>query len=258
MKKTDKRGKLVVGNWKMNPQSPQEAVKIFAGIKRVSGKVRGVDVVVCPPFPFLSLFSKKVDGAVSLGAQDVFWVDAGSFTGEVSVQMLKNTRCSHVIVGHSERRAFGETNEIVSKKIESVLKLGLTAILCIGEKERDKNGDYLAFLKNQIKESLEKVNKKTLPQIVIAYEPIWAIGKSFAEAMQGNDMQEMSIFIKKTLVELFGKEESTKNLILYGGSVAPINASDLASNGAIDGFLVGRQSLEPASFGEIIKIVSLA
>ncbi len=257
MAKTSKRKKLVVGNWKMNPQSIEEARKIFKGIKRIVGNVKNVDVVVCPPFTHIQVLS-KASGNVFVGAQDVFWEENGSFTGEVSVQMLTDIGCSYVIVGHSERRAMGETNEMVSKKVESALGKGLKVVLCVGEKERDPNGEYLEFLKNQIKESLSLTQKRFLPNVVVAYEPIWAIGKNYSNAMNGNSMQEISIFIKKTLADLYGKDESEKTLILYGGSVAPINAEELITYGQVDGFLVGRQSLEAGSFGDIIKIVSSA
>ncbi len=257
MAKVTKRKKLVVGNWKMNPQSIEESRKIFAGIKRVAGKVKNVDVVVCPPYVHISLLAKS-SVPVFMGAQDVFWEAVGSFTGEVSAQMLVDAQCTHVIIGHSERRALGETSEIISKKIASAVKENLKVILCVGEKQRDENGEYLEFLKNQIGESLSGVAKRYLANIIIAYEPVWAIGKSYGNAMAGKDVQEISIFIKKVLADIYGKDESSKNLILYGGAVAPINAKDIIESGQIDGFLVGRQSLESASFGEIIEIVSSA
>lgn len=255
MAKTTKREKLVVGNWKMNPQTLEDARKIFKNVKKVADGIRGVSVVVCPSFLHIHPLS-KIAGSIFVGAQDVFWEENGSFTGEVSAGMLVDIGCTYTIVGHSERRAMGETNEMVAKKASASVAKNLKVILCVGEKVRDENGEYLEFLKNQLVESLSKVSKRYLSNIVIAYEPVWAIGKSFNSAMSGKEMHEISIFIKKVLADIYGKDETSKNLILYGGSVAPINARDIMEAGQIDGFLVGRQSLEPASFGEIIKIVS--
>ena len=241
----------------MNPQRLEDARKILGGIKRLATNTPAVDVVVCPPFTYISVLAKS-SAPVSVGAQDVFWEESGSYTGEVSAAMLKDSGAAYVIVGHSERRAMGETDEMVSKKVDAVLKAEMKAVVCVGEKERDPHGDYLAFLKNQITESLSHVSKKMMSNIVIAYEPIWAIGKSYSNAMTGKDMQEISIFIKKILTDTFGKDEVVKTPVLYGGSVAPINAQDIIDHGAIDGFLVGRQSLEAKSFGEIITIVAQA
>jgi len=255
MKNSAKRRKLVVGNWKMNPQTHEEARKTLMGIKKVFTKIKNVDVVVCAPYPYLFLLGK---GAypVLWGAQDVFWETSGSFTGEISAHMLVNSGCTHVIIGHSERRTLGETDEVVSKKIFAAVGEGLKVIVCVGEKERDEHGQYLEFLKNQLRDSFAKVPKRYISQLIIAYEPLWAIGKSYNTAMTGKDMQEISIFIKKILADLYSKDESAKTPILYGGSVAPINATDLIESGQIDGFLVGRQSLEAGSFNQIIEIVS--
>jgi triosephosphate isomerase len=255
MAKIMKRKKIVVGNWKMNPQNTDDARKIFKGIKRVTDKIKNVDVVICPSFVHTNILS-KTSGNISVGAQDVFWEENGSFTGEVSAQMILDSGCVYVIIGHSERRSMGETNEDVAKKVFAAVGKNLKVVLCVGEKERDQNGEYLEFLKNQITESLSKVAKRYLQNIIIAYEPVWAIGKSYSNAMSGKDVQEVSIFIKKIIADIYGKDESSKSIILYGGSVAPVNAKDIIESGQVDGFLVGRQSLEPASFGEIVKIVS--
>lgn len=247
--------RLVVGNWKMNPHDGTSAAKIFAGIKTIAKKIESVDVAVCPPFPFLARFSNS-HGEVALGSQTVSHEISGSFTGEVSAAMVASLGATMTIVGHSERRALGETSQLVSQKVARALEQNLTVVLCIGEKERDHNGEYLEFIKNQLKESLAGVQKKHLAQIVIAYEPIWAIGKSFGTAMPGTDVMQTAIYIRKLLTDSFGKEPAKRVRILYGGSVAPINAEDIIAHGAVDGFLVGRQSLEAASFGEIISIVA--
>ncbi len=241
----------------MNPQTLEETRALVASVKRVMQKVRGVDVVVCPPFPFLSACT-RFKKPLYLGAQDVFWEDAGSFTGDVSASMLASLGASYVIVGHSERRARGETDDMVSKKAFAALKAGIATVVCIGEQTRDEHGAYLEVVKNQIKESLARVPKRMLSGLVIAYEPVWAIGKSFSEAMSGADIQHMSIFIRKVLADMYGKEESADVYILYGGSVAPINAGDIMEQGAVDGFLVGRQSLDKVAFADIINITANA
>lgn len=243
--------KIVVANWKMNPATLAEVRAIVAGVRRQIKKVRGVEAVVCPPFVYLALLAGK--GALKFGAQDVFWQNGGSFTGEISPEMLTSLGVSHAIVGHSERRAQGEGDEIVARKIGAALREGLTAILCIGEKERKEDGAYLEFLRVQIKNSLAGVGRKFLSSLVIAYEPLWAIGKSFHDAMKPHEMEVTAIFIRKTLAELFDKEGAFRVPILYGGSVNFENATALVSGGGIDGLLIGRESLDVEHFGKILN-----
>lgn len=240
----------------MNPGTLEEVKKIVAGIKKTTAKIKGVTAMVCPPFVYTQAVSKLNSGKTfALGAQDVFYEVSGSYTGQISPLMLKNSGVTHVLIGHSEKRGLGDTDEIINKKLTLALKEELTVVLCIGEKERDVDGKYFEFLKDQLKNALNKVQKKNLAQLVIGYEPIWAIGKSDKEAMSGADMHEMAIFIRKTLSDLFGKEDVAMVPILYGGSVGPQNAGDLVSLGHIDGFVLGRQSLLPEGFSEILKIV---
>src|SRR5690606_1473998 len=148
--------------WKMNPVSLSEAKKIFSGIKRFSKKYRKVKTIICPPFIFASELAKSADNNLGLGAQDVFYADSGAYTGEISPLSLKSLRIEYVIVGHSERRALGESDEEVSKKIAVLLKYGLTPVLCIGESERDSHGEYLSFLKDQLLASLAGVSRKDI------------------------------------------------------------------------------------------------
>src|SRR3989344_5274750 len=154
-----KSKKLIVANWKMNPPSLAEARVLFNKTKQAGGKLEKVETVICPPFPFLGVFEGKGTTRVSLGAQDVFWMNSARATGEVSPEMLKDASISYVIVGHSERRALGETDEIVSKKARAVLAEELTPIICIGEKERDPEGHYFGILKAQITASLAGLNR---------------------------------------------------------------------------------------------------
>lgn len=246
---------LVVGNWKMNPESAEKAKEIFRGIKSVAKDLKNIKVVICPPFVYLSDLEKINDGSITIGAQDVFWEKSGSFTGEISSNMLKKEGEGYVIVGHSERRELGETDEMVSKKIKTALQTGLRVILCIGEKVRDDHGEYLHFLRAQIINSLGKLSKRYLAKLVIAYEPVWAIGQ--AEAMKTGELHEMTIFIKKVLVEIYGQKAGISVPVLYGGSVNHNNALEIIKNGEVSGLLVGRESLNPKKFGELLKTVDI-
>lgn len=255
-----KQKKLIIGNWKMNPTSVDEAKKIFRAIKSVAESEKNIKTVVCPPFVYIGEIAKIINNnsgkMVSLGSQDVFWqAFGGPFTGEISPTMLGDADVKYVIVGHSERRELGETNEIVAKKVLAVVKEKMTAVLCVGEKVRDKDGLYFEFLRQQIKTALSKVSKKYIDNLVLAYEPIWAIGKNETEAIKGKDLHEMVIFIRKILTDIYGAEDALNIPILYGGSVTPRNTLELVGEGQAQGLLVGRQSLEPESFAEILKIV---
>jgi triosephosphate isomerase (TIM) len=244
---------LIVGNWKMNPGNIKKAEEIFLAIKESAKNLKNIKVAICPPFVYLNDLEKKaLSSNISLGAQDVFWENNGSFTGEISPEMLKGE--SYVILGHSERREIGETDEMVSKKILSALKAKLTPIVCVGEKERDEHGEYLLFLKNQIVNSLAKISKVQLTKIILAYEPVWAIGKK--EAMQATEIHEMTIFIKKVLSEITKSKNIFEIPILYGGSVNYNNAKDIITLGEVDGLLVGRESLEPKKFGLLLNSVT--
>lgn len=247
-----KMKKLIVGNWKMNPVEVEDAKDIVKAVKRASGKLKRSQVVVCPPFVYTSLFSKTKGGNFFLGAQNANHEMSGSFTGEVSYSMLYQLGVRFVIVGHSERRKMGETDELVNRKVKSVVNSGMSAIICVGESARDHNGDYLEFIKKQIHTALTDVPKKILNQVVIAYEPIWAIGST--QAMGPRDLHEMSIYIKKVLNDMFGIA-SDDIRIIYGGAVDSVNAENLIQEGNVSGFLVGRQSLVPKDFVEIMKAV---
>ena len=247
--------KLLVGNWKMNPATPDEAKKIFSSIKRKTLNLKRTKVVICPPSLYLSALNGLTrPKTVDLGVQDLFYESGGAFTGEVNAKMAKNAGALYAIIGHSERRALGETDETVNRKIISTLREELFVIACIGEKERDPNGHYLQFLRDQISSSLYRIPKRFLSKIILAYEPIWAIGKSDREAMKGRDVHETAIFIRKILSDIYGQENAAAIPILYGGSTSPRNVFDIISLGNVDGLLVGRESLDPKSFGEMLKI----
>jgi len=251
-----KQKKLVVGNWKMNPQSLEEAKKIAVTVKKSMSGVRKTDVVLCPPFVYLSPVSSFVGGSLFLGAQNTNYEALGSFTGEISFVELSQLGVGFVIVGHSERRNppndAGESDELINKKIRAVIGGGMIPILCVGEKVRDSNGDFYNFIKQQINSALKDVSKKLLNRVVIAYEPIWAVGAP--KAIGPGDLHEMSIFIKKVLKDSFGIfSEGVK--ILYGGDADKVNADVLVRDGNVSGLLVGRESLRAKDFVEIIKLV---
>lgn len=244
--------KLIIGNWKMFPASVKDARDKFTKIKKVAGALRNVQTVICPPFVFASDLQKLVTGhRVLVGAQDAWIENEGAYTGEVSPTQLASVKLSYVILGHSERRAMGEDDELINQKVLVVVKAGLTVVLCVGERERDADGKYLGFIAEQIKIALKGIQKKDLAKIVIAYEPIWAIGKNAVRAASTDDALEVAILIKKTLADMYGKEGSTV-AILYGGSVDEKNAWEFLLKSHIDGLLVGRASLDPKVFGEIL------
>ena len=253
MPKKERDRKLIIGNWKMNPATLGAAQKLFLSIRDGLGRRRhNVDIVVAPPFPFISEMGRLTPSRrIELCAQDGSFEVGGAHTGEVSMTMLKSVGVTGVIVGHSERRASGETDEIVYKDVMAALKHGLTVILCVGEKKRDSHGDYLLFVEKQLRSALRDVPKNKLKHVVIAYEPIWAIGTG--KTATPEDAREMRIFIMKILSDLYERKVAEQMRILYGGSVKPENAEELLVTGEVDGFLIGGASLKPASFVAIIN-----
>ena len=229
-----------------------KAKKLFIDIRKGVRNVGDVETVVAPPFPFIEAMNKlSPSGRIGIGAQDVFYEMGGSFTGEVSLSMLQSIGVKYVIVGHSERRALGETNDDVAKKVALPLKYKLTTIVCVGEQKRDSKGDYLHFVRQQVQSLLKAIEKNQIKNLVIAYEPIWAIGTGKTATPQ--DAQEMKIFIQKVISDTLGRGAVAKIRIIYGGSVKKHNAEDLLKDGEVDGFLVGGASLVADEFSSIVK-----
>jgi len=250
------RKKYIIANWKMNPLNIDSAVSLFKKVKNNIHKFQNVKTIICPPFVYLdklSLFVLK--SKIYLGAQDSFYENNGSFTGEISPYQIKDLGGEYVILGHSERRALGESNEIVNKKLKTAILAGLNVILCIGENDRDERGEYLHFIEEEIKESLKGLSKNNLSKVIIAYEPIWAIGKSKNEAMKPSDLHQMKLFILKILRNMYDASVM-KISIIYGGASAPQNVEELIKGGEVDGLLVGHQSLLAQNFLEIIEIAN--
>jgi len=247
--------KLIIGNWKMNPNTLDEARKIVRKTKRAAENLNHTEAVVCPPFVFLkSLIAKKRGKHFSVGAQSVHFAEGGAHTGEVSAPMLRDIGVEYVIVGHSEERKTGDTDEIVAKKIKAVIESGMTPIVCVGELTRDEIGaSHFDKLKEQIKNSFVGVPKRVARNIVLAYEPVWAVGAK--EPMNPDEICEMAIFVKKVFSDVFNPESAIKITVLYGGAVNYRNAADIISRGKVDGLLVGRESLNTVGFVELLKAV---
>jgi triosephosphate isomerase len=234
---------LVIANWKMNPVSKEKAKEIFKEIKNNVEDLAS-EVVVCPPFIYLSFLSSEKKGII-LGAQDVFFEEKGSFTGEISPLEIKDLGVEYVIVGHSERRKlFNETDEQINKKIKKSLEVGLNVILCVGETEEEKNqGKTNEILEKQIKQGLSQIND--FENINIAYEPVWAIGT-------GNNCSVDETKNSINFIRQFVKPETR---ILYGGSVKSENSADYIEKAGANGLLVGRASLDAEEFVKIVKSV---
>ncbi len=247
------RTPLIAGNFKMFKTAAETAAYVVE-LRGLLADVRGVDVVIAPSFTALPAAAGAAAGsAIGVGAQNVHWERDGAFTGEVSAGMIRDTGARFVIVGHSERRTlYGETNAMVNKKVNAVITAGLTPIVCIGEtqEQRDRN-ETLAVLDRQIKEGLDGATGEQLAAMVLAYEPVWAIGtgRNATPAQAG----EAHGHIRQRLKQWFGLESSERCRVLYGGSVKPDNIASLMAQPDVDGALVGGASLDPKSFLAIIR-----
>jgi len=254
------RKKIIIGNWKMNPETQGEAKRIFINIKDEAAKRRRVLTVICPPAIYLNSLRKLyTTPKMALGAQTISeYSRVGAWTGEISAELAHGMGASFSIVGHSERRELGEDNGAVARKARAVLEAGLFAVVCVGEKERNESGSFLRFIENQLKLSLAKTPKKYLRRLIVAYEPVWAIYGHGGKADTPRNVFEMSILIRKELFRIAGKKVAFRVPILYGGSVSAENASAFVWDGSVDGLLVGHASLDPKKFIAIIKNVAHA
>ena len=248
-----KRLPFMAGNWKMN-KTVAEAIDLVKQLKASLSGVEGVEVAVAPPFTALYAVQKELEGSsIRLAAQNLFWEEKGAFTGEISPPMLKEVGCHYVILGHSERRQFfGETDETVNRKIKATLSQGLNVIFCIGEtlKEREE-GKTFAVIERQIAGGLKDIGTGERRIIVIAYEPVWAIGTG--KTATPEQAEEVHRFIRKKLEGLFSKEIAEAVRIQYGGSVTPENVKGLMGQENIDGALVGGASLKSDTFSKIVR-----
>lgn len=257
---------FIIANWKCNPTKKKEAQQLFEKITDSISPREKMEIIFCPPFvwlPELNFANKK---NFKLGAQDCHWEEKGTFTGAISPLMLKDLGCQYVIIGHSERRAyFHETDEMINKKIKAALKAGLRPILCVGEKERkstDEEGrvvnDMDLVVGEQLEKDLNQIPASKIKNIMIAYEPVWAISAGAIGSGRPclpDDAVKASLFIRKTLTKLYDRNTANKAVIIYGGSVSSQNITDYVKESAIRGALIGGASLVAADFIKIVNNV---
>ena len=244
---------LIAGNWKMNG-ARSEALGLAANLARNVGQERGREIVLAPPFTALEVVGKEIAGSsIKLGAQNVHWEPKGAFTGEVSVGMLKEAGCTHVIVGHSERRQFfGETNETVNRRLVAALGAGLVPIVCVGETLAEREADATeAIIARQVESACGSLRSEQLASCVIAYEPVWAIGTG--RTATPGQAQEVHHAIRRQLTSLGSATTAERVRIIYGGSVKADNIDALMAEPDIDGALVGGASLDADAFTRIVK-----
>lgn len=249
----EQRRPLIAGNWKMY-KTPDEAAETARQLaERVAG-VTEVDIMIAPTYTALvPVFEVIQNSPVGLGAQNLFWENEGAYTGEISAPMLKAVGCEYGIIGHSERRQyFGESDETVNKKIQAAIQVGLKPVFCVGETEKERESEQtLSVLDKQIKKGLEGLVSGQLDTLIIAYEPVWAIGTG--KTASDDQAQEVHQFIRSLVEKNFGTTLSDSIRILYGGSVKPDNIAGLMSMPDIDGALVGGASLDAESFSKIVR-----
>lgn len=244
---------LIAGNWKMY-KTVAEAAEFVQGLKPAVEDVTGAEVVVCPSFVSLEAVARELAGSkIALGAQNMYWAEEGAFTGEVSPSMLKAVGCRFVILGHSERRQhFGETDQVVNRKVKAALAAGLIPIVCVGERlEERESGSTEKVVGTQLEFSLAGLASGELAGTVMAYEPVWAIGTGRTAGAQ--DAQQVNNYIRSRLAARAGWEAAQKVRILYGGSVKPDNIAGLMAQPDIDGALVGGASLQVDAFAAMIR-----
>ena len=241
---------LVIANWKMNPTTLEGAKLLFEAVKKEVKNIKKVEIVICPPFVYLPILKteiKRPSFAISFGGQSCFWEEIGAFTGEISPLMLKDLGVEYVILGHSERRKLGETDEMINKKIKAVITAKLKPILCIGETEKERRkGKTLQVLKNQIKKDLNHLISQSLNHLIIAYEPLWAIGTG--NPCEPKEAKKVYLFLRKILKKI---------PILYGGSVNSENAASYIQEAKFQGLLVGGASLNAQEFIKVVKNIDL-
>lgn len=246
---------LIVGNWKMNPPTFREAKLLFEATKKAADGAKGVSVVVAPPSIYMRELSKGYRGKIAFAVQHANAETSGAHTGEVSFAMAKDAKATYGIIGHAERRAMGETNDDTKLKVKTAFAEGLTPILCVGETSRTTSGTHFAFVRDQLRVGLSDISTGNLKKIIIAYEPVWAIGAS--SAMGPRDMHEMAIFIRKCVFELHG-EAAHMIRVLYGGSIDATNAPAMLSEGDVHGLLVGRASADAAHIRDLLQAIAIA
>jgi len=248
------RKQIIGGNWKMNLGSPQEAQEFVEKLIPMVKDLNNVDVVIAPPFTVLYEVSKIIKGTnINLSGQNMYFEDKGAFTGDISPIFLKDVGCNYVILGHSERRnIFGETDELINKKLKKALFIGLNPIVCIGEQlEEREQGKTEEIIDYQLKNTFKDLSKEEIIKTIIAYEPVWAIGTG--KTATSEQAEEVHEFIRGHINKTYDSDTAEKVRIQYGGSIKPNNSGNLFNQPNIDGGLVGGASLNIDSFYEILK-----
>jgi len=245
---------IVVANWKNHPGSLAEAKTLLSRLAKNRLLYKKLSFFIAPPLPYFELISRRSKNFAHLASQDISSISQGTHTGVVTPEILKSFGVKLAILGHSERRALGETNEDVSRKVKIALHSSLAPLVCVGELSRDSDGEHFEFLRNQLKLSLAGLSKRSnVSKLAIAYEPVWAIGRRAKDAIKADGLTQAVIFIRKVLTDLFGRATAQRIPILYGGSVEPSNSGELMRETRIRGFLVGHASLSADSFREIAQ-----
>lgn len=246
---------LIIANWKLNPATQKEAKRLFDAVKAAFTKVsasrrKGMNVVICPPFVYLPLLK-----GLPLGAQNMFWEEKGAFTGEICAAQLKDLKIKYVILGHSERRKyFGETNEQINKKIKKALDVNIIPIFCIGETFEENQSDKKSeVLEKQLTEGLKSISRDQIKNLVIAYEPVWAIGTG--KNCSVDETMKSVLLIRKIVSNIYNREIADVIEILYGGSVSSKNSAEYVKGSGVNGLLVGGASLDTEEFISIIKLL---
>lgn len=242
---------LIVANWKAYVEDVSKAKKLLAVSKRLI-RSSASTIVLAPPAPFLGTLALTNKSGVAFAAQDVSATLGGATTGEVTAPMYAAAGATYAIVGHSERRAAGDTSAIITEKLLRALAHNLIPILCIGERERDTEGRYLTTVREEITVAISMLSPKERMKVIVAYEPLWAIGKTASEAIDQRDLSEMVLYIRKVLAELLPGKSSAHSLVLYGGSVEPGNIRALAGGSGVDGFLIGHASVDTHLFASLV------
>ncbi|MCX6786417.1 MAG: triose-phosphate isomerase [Candidatus Kaiserbacteria bacterium] len=243
---------FIVANWKAYVEDIGKARRLFAVSKRLT-HVSKNKIILAPPAPILGALAFKNKSRITFAAQDISLTTGGAKTGEVTARVYAAVGAEYAIIGHSERRAAGDTNTIIAEKLAHALAQGLVPILCVGECIRDDEGQYLSFVREEITSAIKTLAPKERTKVIVAYEPLWTIGKTAASAISSNELAEMVLYIRKVLAELFPGKNAARSSVLYGGSVEPENIRGLAGGSGVDGFLIGHASVDPHIFATLVK-----
>jgi len=241
----------------MNPKTFAEAKSLFDATKLLAAKTKKTEIIVLPPAMFLRELAKNYRGTrIEFGAQNVFWKDEGSYTGENSPAQVRDAGATQILIGHAERRALGDTDEMVNKKVLASIENKLNPIVAVGERERDAHGEYIYAVREQIITALTDVPAARFKNITIAYEPIWAIGAE--KAPDANEVHQMMLLVLKTVKDTYGEKAMKAVRVVYGGSVNAENATEIFAVPDLDGVLIGRAGLDPEKLKEILDAAQKA